>query len=543
VKRFIYLFLLMIISLQPDNASGQISFKEYPCNTAGYSFPWALSVYNGNLVFGAYGNSGGHELWSCNGTTTSLIKDINPGTPSAQPNFLMESGGKLFFNADDGIHGRELWVEDRSGSGPALYRDLFPGSTGSDPIPLVSFKDQLYFFKNEASAGHRLWFTNSTIKGVTAVAGVYFQSCNPTKFKEQLYFTGSESPYTYQSELWVTDGTAYAKKLIDIYPGDTGSNPNDYFIFDNKLFFSANNKTNGSELWVSDGTESGTKLFMDINPGAGHSSPYSLIEHEGKLFFGADDGKHGRELWVSDGTVAGTHMVKDINTYVGLVMGSDPSWMTSYKGKLYFNADNITAGRELWCTDGTESGTKLVKDIYPGSNPGWPAWMTVYGSKLYFTGIPSDTLGQQVFQSDGTDTGTVMIYPSSLPLRKDMVTNFPFFTLLNDKLFFVAAYNNNYSQLWSIEDKVLAMHEITAHTSINIYPNPTRGIVVLEKPEANSTITVTNTLGQILFSVHTGPVSSAQVIDMSGFANGIYSVSVRNDEQQINIIRTIIKNE
>ena len=33
----------------------------------------------------------------------------------------------------------------------------------------------------------------------------------------------------------------------------------------------------------------------------------------GKLFFGAHDGIHGAELWESDGTATGTAMVKDIN--------------------------------------------------------------------------------------------------------------------------------------------------------------------------------------------------------------------------------------
>ncbi|HTN18402.1 MAG TPA: ELWxxDGT repeat protein [Chitinophagaceae bacterium] len=542
MKRLIYLFLSTTIFLPSGKATGQISFKEYPCNTAGYSFPWALSVYKGDLIFGAYGNSGGHEFWSCNGSTTNLVKDINPGDASAQPNFFRESGGKLFFNADDGVHGRELWIYDKSGGGPVLYKDIHSGTTGSNPKPLATYKDQLYFFINELTVGTQLRFTNSSMKGVDRVEGVYFQSSQPTVFKEQLFFTGSETPYTYQSELWVTDGSTSAKKVIDIYPGDSGSNPNYYFVFKDKLYFSANNKTNGFELWVSDGTSGGTKLFMDINPGAGHSSPYSFTEHEGKLFFVADDGTHGRELWISDGTVAGTHMVKDINTYIGSVMGSDPAWMTSYKGKLYFNAFDISAGRELWCTDGTETGTRLVKDIYPGSNPAWPAWLIVYGSKLYFTASHSDTLGQQLFQTDGTDTGTVMLYPSSFPLRKDMVTSYPFLTLFNDKLFFVASYNNNYSQLWSIEDRVLSVPKTTA-AGFLLYPNPTKGIVTLEKAPGNSTITVTNVLGQALLSVHTEPAPSVQRIDLSGFANGLYTISIRNGEQQITKVSTIVKNE
>jgi ELWxxDGT repeat protein len=57
---------------------------------------------------------------------------------------------------------------------------------------------------------------------------------------------------------------------------------------------------------------SGPKLARDINP-SGSSYPDYLTNVGGTLFFAADDGTHGNELWRSDGTGAGTRLVKDIN--------------------------------------------------------------------------------------------------------------------------------------------------------------------------------------------------------------------------------------
>ena len=39
-----------------------------------------------------------------------LVKDIYPGTGSSSPYYLTNVNGTLFFGADDGSHGRELWA-------------------------------------------------------------------------------------------------------------------------------------------------------------------------------------------------------------------------------------------------------------------------------------------------------------------------------------------------------------------------------------------------------------------------------------------------
>ena len=37
------------------------------------------------------------------------------------------SGATLFFTADDGIHGRELWKSDGTEAGTVLVKDIDPG--------------------------------------------------------------------------------------------------------------------------------------------------------------------------------------------------------------------------------------------------------------------------------------------------------------------------------------------------------------------------------------------------------------------------------
>lgn len=92
------------------------------------------------------------------------------------------------------------------------------------------------------------------------------------------------------------------------------------------------------------------------------SYPSHLVEVNGVLFFSADDGEHGMELWATDGTPAGTKLVADI--YPG-PESSFPTDLANVNGTLYFSADDGEHGTELWISNG--SGAKLFADINPGS--------------------------------------------------------------------------------------------------------------------------------------------------------------------------------
>lgn len=85
-------------------------------------------------------------------------------------------------------------------------------------------------------------------------------------------------------------------------------------VVNGKMLLTANNGSNGYELWITDGTEFGTFLLKDINPGAAGSDPSTVtVLDNGLAVFTASDATAGRELWVTDGTAAGTMMLSDIS--------------------------------------------------------------------------------------------------------------------------------------------------------------------------------------------------------------------------------------
>ena len=95
------------------------------------SWPSHFADVGGTLFFTANDGIHGYELWKSNGTNagTVLVKDIQPdarGGDDYGPGSLTGVGGTLFFTADDGIHGSELWKSDGTKAGTVLVKDIVP---------------------------------------------------------------------------------------------------------------------------------------------------------------------------------------------------------------------------------------------------------------------------------------------------------------------------------------------------------------------------------------------------------------------------------
>lgn len=193
----------------------------------------------------------------------------------------------------------------------------------------------------------------------------------------------------------------------------------------NTLFYAGITPDGGIELWKNVNGSTTPELVKDIFPGSYYSyytnsfvafssNPRSFTEMGGILYFVADDATYGTELWRSDGTDAGTYVVKDV--FPG-VDSSNVGQLYAYQGSLYFSAYDPAHSAELWKSDGTEAGTNLFVDIVPGpSGYGYPGNFFEFQGRLWFTAYSSSGASyQDLWSTDGTPEGTRLdIHSSSL---------------------------------------------------------------------------------------------------------------------------------
>lgn len=172
----------------------------------------------------------------------------------------------------------------------------------------------------------------------------------------------------------------------------------------NKFFFFAAENSVDGKPFISDGTAAGTK---SISEDVIATSPVEYVYDAttNKVYFtGCRKGAIGQsdrideELYVTDGTAAGTKLVKDIEPTKD--KGSKPFLLTMNGGKLYFATNGDIKG--FWVSDGTEAGTIKLADGFVGD-------IVVFKNKTYFT-ISTELFGvETLYETDGTLNGTKIL--------------------------------------------------------------------------------------------------------------------------------------
>jgi ELWxxDGT repeat protein len=411
-----------------------------------------------------------------------LVRDIHPGpessfgvpvlgVPSRSQFFALQ--GRVFFVADDGVHGQELWQTDGTAPGTQMVADICPGSCGSSPTWFTRRGDEVLFQARDVVHGQELWATDGTAGGTRMVldlrpgpeSGAPFMFA-PLGERLLLQVFGPNSSL----QLWSTDGTPEGTSLIrEIAPRSQTVPSGLRRSTDGLVLFGTSDGATGHELWASDGTAAGTRLVRDICPGGcDGASRFPGALAGGRLFFGAQSTANAAtELWSSDGTFSGTQSIgAPFFPEVPPVVFGDA---------VIFSGSASPGPRELWRTDGTRRGTYRLAAIAPGGFLEWrgllfiaaghdvwvmdsservgqiPAFAATgfvgHGNQVYLDGF-SDAEGVELRQTDGTVEGTRIVADirpgpeGSLPTPFDAIS-------FGDRIFFPATDGRSGFELWA----------------------------------------------------------------------------------------------
>lgn len=433
----------------------------------GSTFPY-FELHSGSLFFVASDGTG-NELWEYDGTNVTKI-DINPSGGST-PRYLTSFNSRLYFTASTATYGYEFYEFD--GENVALIEDIRPGSGSSVPgatnrtkYPIVG--NNLYFEADDGTNGKDLYkFDGSTVtlidvnsnsEDLTGNAFVEY----PVAFEDKLFFSGY-SGSEVGSELLEYDGSQLI--IHDVHSGEGDSYIRWLTIYNDELYFTAKDGdgTTGWHLWKYDG--------INISPvsedGKTESSdPYYLVSAGNKVYFSASDGIHGYELWSTDGTT--TEMVADqysgsndtynyamraidgkvfyfgsteeddlMYVYDGAnfetfnVYGSEDAAFIEYNGAVYFQGWTDELGGELYKYDDT--GVNLVADIREGSSSSNPSYFHVWNNELYFS-AGDGINGRELWKYDGSTVSMVVDVNNSAASSSPQ-----YLTSIGSHLYFIAS--------------------------------------------------------------------------------------------------------
>ncbi len=460
----------------------------------GSSLARPLAPLPGGRLLLAATSGADRELYASDGTAqgTVLLRDLNQNAASANPSrvFAGDTPDQIAFTSDSTAYGRELFRTDGTSAGTVPIVEVLPGSAGRRrwvyradnvwfsayegdssttrdvfqqtslaslgdfvgnvknvlvSIPPVTIGDNLVYTANN---GGVIWPFNTTAWGVgeAFIAAPLINvevggPTNPSRYFEYegaIYFGGDAAPGTdVARRLYRSDGTplstevawdlgtsataagvpqivgAVNAKLIVSYSAPTESgiysydpttadttllaagyseqqslSPIDSAVLGGNLYFASSPpESTDFELVRTDATSAGTLPVADIEPGTLGSAPRGLFAAAtavgDRILFSAQTTATGRELWISDGTGAGTRLLADL--FPGIRSSNPTSLFQIAPGRVIFVADDGLTGAELWETDGTEAGTRQIADINPGTEPSSPGYFSIVGGRLWFS--------------------------------------------------------------------------------------------------------------------------------------------------------------
>ncbi|WP_110208424.1 hypothetical protein [Nocardioides daejeonensis] len=320
--------------------------------------------------------------------------------------------------------------------------------TEKAPAALTRWGDALVFIAGGAG-DRQLWMVDADkppqrLLADPAFDGLAIQAIRPAG--DRLYFTaGSASEGV---ELWVTDGSATGTTRLTVSDPEHRAGVGDVFdtVGDTLYFLHSPEQGQDLGLWRTDGTSAGTRAVAEL-PAGGFF--HDLVVADGTIFLTHSERLYGpRSLYGYDGDGGGVTLLTE---------GGYVSQLTSVGDTLYFVNDGGPDGAEVWRSDGTVSGTRQVADLNPAKGaPSNPATLVELNGKLLFKTTEPD---ERLWITDGSKAGTRLLKVLSKK-RGDALNGQD--VVVMDRLAFVPGRRGSRQELWRTDGTAAGTKRLTS---------------------------------------------------------------------------------
>jgi ELWxxDGT repeat protein len=382
----------------------------------------------------------GCELWKTDGTPTgtTLFKDICPGTISSSPQNLTETAGGFYFSADDGVNGRELWFSDGTANGTKMVKNIAAGTASSNPVRLIMVGGVLFFSAYQPSIGTALWKSDGTASGTQLVKDInesppvndFDNSWHSTfcAVGNTLFFNAMDP--THGRTLWKSDGTSQGTvRIKNVTEWQPGGDPVAMAALNGKLYFTS--RAGSGNVWVSDGTDSGTKLFLALSSSDFTTAIGNYLYIRGSTglmnngIWRCDENPNNLSLLTTEFAAPGFFVPMGNSVYsnpdvipdIGhahrplCVLSEVPPRIVA---EVNFNTPKVVGNimyfgsndGQLWKTNGTTSGTIPVTNKIPSAIP-----IGQVNAKVLASTGNNNPQENVLWSTDGTDIGTRQLLP------------------------------------------------------------------------------------------------------------------------------------
>ena len=376
-------------------------------------FPKELAPFGDSLILRADNGFEGPEAWLTNGVDPpEILRDIRPGQLGASPRGFVEFEGDLYFTANNGITGFELWRSDGTSSGTELVIDLWLGAEGGVPSDMHVMGDTLYFFGHNGDNGRELFKTDGTelgtvmvkdgIEGRRSVSGERM-----IVVEDQLFYLGQTADSADALRLWVSDGSESGTQSLEIDELQWNDSEQVWMTAVGDQLAIGSDRIG---VWLTDGTVEATRQIASpgqLNGLATSGQNLYLSSNRGLEVFDADLTSSTSVATVSEGVVAsagktyywdpgGVYVIDGVDStltrLVGFVtfFGSSMGAAVPIDGGLIFNVNKALDDYEIWSTDGTLAGTQLLDTVSDTNLVALEGFLQV-GSNIYFAATNGQT--------------------------------------------------------------------------------------------------------------------------------------------------------